>query len=404
MRRFLFVIHYPQFGGPHNQAVRLAEPLRRRGWETVVLLPDEAANAADRLRAAGVETLTVPLERIRASRSPELHLRLARNFRNDVRRIESVLESEGADLALIGGLHNSQAAFAARRGGRAIVWQILDTNSPVAFRRLAMRAVTRLADVVMSTGREVARVHPGALAFGDRLVPYLPPVDVGEFAPDAGRSAAARAELGLGPSDLVVGTVNNLSPMKGHLTFIRAAALLQRRRPNLRFVLLGAAYEHRSDYTRMLLEEAESLGLRVGGELLVVDPGSRVSQLAPALDLFWLTSEPRSEGIPTTVEEAMALGIPVVAADVGGVREIVGDGETGLLVPPRDPEALVAATEPLLDDAVLRRQMGEAARVRAVADFNLDRCADTHMIAFERALEHRAEPGPKLPWAPPWRR
>lgn len=388
MRRFLFVIHYAQYGGPHNQALRLAEPLRERGWETVVLLPDEDGTGAERLRAAGVETLTVPLGRIRATRSPGPHLRLARNFRSDVSRIESVLESEGADLALIGGLHNSQAAFAARRAGRAVVWQILDTNSPIAFRRLAMSAVTRFADVIMSTGHEVARVHPGALAFGDRLVPYLPPVDVGEFAPDPERSAAARSELGLGPGDLVVGTVNNLTPMKGHLTFIRAAAQLRQRRANVRFVLLGAT--HRPDYTQKLLDEAESLGLQVGRELLVVDPGSRVPQLAPALDLFWLTSEPRSEGIPTTVGEAMALGIPVVAANVGGVREIVQDGETGSLVPPRDPEAIVAASEPLLDDPELRRRFGEAARARAVAEFDLDRCADAHVTAFERAIAHRA--------------
>jgi glycosyltransferase involved in cell wall biosynthesis len=387
MRRFLFVIHYPVYGGPHNQALRLAGPLRERGWETVVLLPDEPGNAAERLRAAGVETLTVPLARLRASRSLDPHVRLARNFRGDVSRIESTIRSRDAELALIGGLHNPQGALAARRAGRAIVWQILDTNSPMAFRRLAMTGVTRLADVVMSTGHEVARVHPGALALGGRLVPYLPPVDVDEFAPDPARNAAARSELGLGESDLVVGTVNHLSPMKGHLTFIRAAAHLRRRRPNVRFVLLGATLQ--PEYTRMLLDEAESLDLRVGSDLLVVDPGSRVSQLAPALDLYWLTSERRSEGIPTTVEEAMALGIPVVAANVGGVREIVDDGETGSLVPPRDPEAIVAATEPLLDDPALRRRFGEAARVRAVTEFNLDRCADTHVTAFERALEHR---------------
>ena len=86
----------------------------------------------------------------------------------------------------------------------------------------------------------------------------------------------------------------------------------------------------------------------------------------------------------------MALGIAVVAANVGGVREIVEDEETGSLVPPRDPEALVAASEPLLEDPDLRRQFGEAARARAVAEFDLDRCADTHVTAFERAIEHRA--------------
>jgi glycosyltransferase involved in cell wall biosynthesis len=390
VRRFLFVIHYPVFGGPHNQALRLARPLRERGWETVVLLPDESGNAAERLRAAGVETVKAPFGRIRATRSVGSHVRLARNVRADVGRIESVLSDQDADLVLIGGLHNPHAALAARRAGRAIVWQVLDTNSPMVFRRLAMQGVTRLADVVMSTGHEVARTHPGALALGDRLVPYLPPVDTEEFAPDPEGKAAARAELGLEPSDLLVGTVNNVSPMKGHLTFIRAAAELRRRRPDVRFVLLGATFQDRSDYTRMLLGEAEALGLRLGSEFLLVDPGSRVSELAPALDLFWLTSEPRSEGIPTTVEEAMALGIPVVAADVGGVGEIVRDGETGALVPPRDVQALVAATEPLLDDAARRAQIGEAARRRAVAEFNLDRCADTHVVAFERAIEHRA--------------
>jgi len=386
--RFLFVIHYAVFGGPHNQALRLAEPLRERGWETVVLLPNEDGNAAERLRAGGVETLTIPLGRIRTTRSPGTQLRLARGFRGDVGRIESVVRSRDADLVLIGGLHNSQGALAARRAGRAVVWQILDTNSPMAFRRPAMTAVRRLADVVMSTGHEVARVHPGALALGDRLVPFLPPVDVEEFAPDPGRAAAARSELGLGPSDLVVGTVNVLSPMKGHRTFIRAAAQLRRRRPDVRFVLLGTTLQ--PDYARTLLDEAEALGLRVGSELIVADPGSRVAQLAPALDVFWLTSEPRSEGVPTTVEEAMALGIPVVASDVGGVREIVREGETGALVPPRDVDALVAATEPLLDDPERRRRVGEAARARAVAEFDLDRCADTHLTAFERAIAHRA--------------
>jgi len=299
-----------------------------------------------------------------------------------------VLGREGADLALIGGLHNFQAGFAARRAGRAVVWQLLDTNSPPAFRRLAMRGVTRYADAIMSTGHEVARVHPGALAFGDRFFPFLMPVDVSDFAPDQELTATARSELGLAPTDLVVGTVNNITPMKGHLTFIRAAAQLRQRKPNVRFVLLGAT--HQPDYTQKLLAEAESLGLQVGSDLLVVDPGSRVRQLAPALDLFWLTSEARSEGTPTTVEEAMALGIPVVATNVGGVKEIVWDHETGLLVPPQDPEALVAASEPLLDDPELRRQFGEAARARAVAEFNLERCADTHVAAFERATEHRA--------------
>ena len=389
MRRFLFVIHYPVFGGPHNQALRLAAPLRQRGWETLVLLPDEPGNAAERLRAADVETVTFPLSRLRATRALHPHARLARSFRSDVRRIEALIRSRNVDLVLVGGLHNPHGALTARRVGCAVVWQLLDTRVSMSLRRLMMPLVVRLADVVMTTGQEVGRLHPGATGLGERLVPYLPPVDVERYAPSKEVKLAARAELGFASDDVVVGSVNNFNPMKGHLTFIRAAAALRRRWRTVRFALLGAS-ESRPEYMQMLVNEAESHGLRLGNDLMVVDPGDRVADLAPALDVFWLTSEPNSEGVPTTVEEAMALGIPVVATRVGGVPEIVADGVTGFLVPPRDPQAIVAATEPLLEDDALRRRLGEAGRARAVAEFNLDRCADIHVEAFERALEHRS--------------
>ena len=76
LKRVLFVIHFPVFGGPHNQALRLAHPLLARGWDTVVVLPAEPGNAAERLRAAGVEVVTMPLHRLRASTNPQLLLGL----------------------------------------------------------------------------------------------------------------------------------------------------------------------------------------------------------------------------------------------------------------------------------------------------------------------------------------
>jgi glycosyltransferase involved in cell wall biosynthesis len=109
----------------------------------------------------------------------------------------------------------------------------------------------------------------------------------------------------------------------------------------------------------------------------------------PAFDIFWLTSMPRSEGIPTVIGEAMACGVPVVASDVGGVGEAVADGETGFLVPPSNPEALVTATLPLLEDPALRARMGREARARAERLFALDVCADRHLDGFHRALQRR---------------
>lgn len=385
MRRFLFVIHYPVFGGPHNQALSLAGPLRTRGWETLVLLPDEPGNAAERLRAGGVETLTLPLGRLRASRSLRPHVRLARSFRSDVDRIESLIRSRDIELVVVGGLHNPHGAFAARRTGSAIVWQLIDASSPMSLRRLAMPLVVRLADVVMTCGN-VAAVHPGAMGLGERLVPFPPPVDVHQFVRDPERRAAAREELGLQGEDLVIGNVSNFSREKDHLTFVRAAAVVHRDRPSVRFVILGAQYPHRTSYVENLLREAKSRGLPADS-LTLRDPGGRVAELAPAFDVFWLTST--SESGPAVVGEAMALGLPVVATDVGIVRTALAGG-AGSVVPTRDPAALALATMPYLDDEGVRESAGRAGRLRAPELFSVERCADAHVLAFERALEHAA--------------
>src|ERR1700726_2671448 len=168
------------------------------------------------------------------------------------------------------------------------------------------------ADVVMTTGIRVAQQHPGVIELGHRWLSFYPPIDTTRFhsVSEAG-APVARAELGIEPGVKVVGNVSNINPQKGHATFIRAAAELRKLRPDVQFVILGATYPQHAGYTRSLWTLAESLGLKVGRDLLVRDPGSRVAELAAAFNVFWLTSEPLSEGIPTVLEEAMALETPV---------------------------------------------------------------------------------------------
>jgi glycosyltransferase involved in cell wall biosynthesis/uncharacterized protein YbaR (Trm112 family)/2-polyprenyl-3-methyl-5-hydroxy-6-metoxy-1,4-benzoquinol methylase len=383
--RVLSVIHYPVFGGPHNRNVLIAPLLSEAGIDLTVLLPDEPGDAAERLRAAGLPVVILPLHRIRGSRRLEPHLRLAAGFRGEVKGIRSVIDDGGYDVVLVNGLVNPHAAIAGARQRIGVVWQLLDTHHPVALRRVLMPLVTRLSDVVMSTGMAVAEAHPGARALGDRLVCFFPAVDLDQFEPSGERRHAARAELGLSERDVVVGNVSNLNPMKDHRNFVRAAALVHERRPEVRFVILGAQYEHRSAYVRELLAEAGSLGLEHGESLFIHEPGDRVADLEPAFDVFWLTSQPASEGVPTVVGEAMGLELPVVATDVGSVREAVADGMTGSVVPPLDPASLAEATLPYLDDAELRHATGKAGRERALKLVSVQACAAAHVEALERA-------------------
>jgi glycosyltransferase involved in cell wall biosynthesis len=120
---------------------------------------------------------------------------------------------------------------------------------------------------------------------------------------------------------------------------------------------------------------------------LLGERGDVPEQLA-ASDVFVLSS--RSEGMPMSILEAMAAGLPVVASAVGGIPEIVRDGETGLLVPPGDADALAAALGRLLDDDGLRRRLGAAGRERALDEFDVVRFGDAHVDAYRRALAARA--------------
>lgn len=388
-RRFLFVIHYPVFGGPHNQALRLAEPLAAAGWETVVLLPDEPGNSVDRLRDAGIAVVSAPLSRIRATPDVRRHARLAAGARTDVRTISWVMREEEADLVLLGGLANPQAAIAGRAEGRAVVWQLLDTRLPRAARTAYFPLLAHYADAIMVTGSRVAAVHPGVPGLEERVVSYFPPVDSALFRADPAVRAEARRELGIPADAKVVGTVGNLNPMKGHRTFLRVAARLREERPELRFLLLCADYSDRTAYSQSLWDEAERLGLRLGENLIVRDPGNRLHALAQALDVFLLTSEPRSEGLPTVIGEVMALGKPVVAADVGGVADAVSDGGNGFVIPARDVDAFVAATERLLSDESLAARFSAAA-VDGAEQFSVDASVAAHLEAFERATTRAA--------------
>jgi len=170
-----------------------------------------------------------------------------------------------------------------------------------------------------------------------------------------------REELGIPAHAPVVGTVANFRHTKGHGYLLRAAELVRRSLPEVRFLLVG-----QGPLEAEVRREAERLGL---GET-VIFAGFRedVPRLTAAIDVFALSSV--HEGLSIALMEAMALGKPPVVTRVGGLPELVEDRRQGLLVPPADPPALAAGILAVLQDPDLRSRMGEAARRRA-AEFDI---------------------------------
>jgi len=384
--KVLCVVHSPFFGGPHNEALRLEQPLRRRGWEIEVAIPDEPGSAAARLEAAGVPVHSLPLSRLRASPDPRLLLGFARDFRPSVDRLEETIEATGADVVQIGGLVNPHAAFAARRAGAAVVWQIVDSRAPAPLRRAAMPVVRRYADAVMFDGEALIGLHGGRESLPLQTFVYFPPVDTGRFVPSPESRREVRGDLGIPGDAPVVGTVSGLNPMKGVEFFVDAAAEVAAALPETWFVVVGGAPASHRAYGERLEDRAAQLALP--NPILFAGERADVERWYPAFDVDLITSVPRSEGTTTTALEAQACGVPVVATRVAAVGEVVEDGVTGLLVPPERPRAIAEAVLRLLGDEALRGRMGAAGRKAAIERFDAEHAADVYVRAYEAALAH----------------
>lgn len=243
--------------------------------------------------------------------------------------------------------------------------------------------VARRADAFVAVSREdqrrmieVERVPSAKARFIPNGIPPFP-------APTPGRDI--RAELGIAADTPLVGVVATLRPQKALDVMIRAVPDLRRQVPGATVLLIGGAESPGSTEEARLRAVAADVGAGDGVRFL----GARndVPDLVGALDLACLSSA--FEGSPLSVMEYMEAGKAVVATRVGGVPDLVIDGETGLLVPPQDPPALAAALAALLLAPERRARMGEAGRRRRREKFSIEATARQVEKLYEELLGAR---------------
>jgi L-malate glycosyltransferase len=188
-------------------------------------------------------------------------------------------------------------------------------------------------------------------------------------------AGSVHATLFLPSRSPVVGNIGALVEQKSQHTLIAAAALVVKRVPDVRFVILG------DGPLRPALEE-QIRHLHLERHVFLAGFRPDALELMKDFDVFALSSI--HEGLCTSLVDAMAAEKPAVATAVGGVPEVVADGATGYLVPPRDPEALAARIVRLLNDEALRRRMGTAGLERARRLFTVERMVDGTTGVYER--------------------
>jgi glycosyltransferase involved in cell wall biosynthesis len=197
---------------------------------------------------------------------------------------------------------------------------------------------------------------------------------------DLDRVAAAPAadlhsELWLPHHAPIVGNVAALVPHKGQKHFIEAAVLVLKKVPDARFVIAGEG-ELRASLERQIREH------RLDKHVFLAGFRPDVLSVHKAFDIFVMSSV--TEGLGTSLIDAMACARPIVATRVGGMPEVVVDGRTGLLVPPRDHEAMASAIIALLNDEPRRRDLGTAGLARARDRFSAERMVQDTLRLYQR--------------------
>jgi glycosyltransferase involved in cell wall biosynthesis len=358
--RALFVAPNLARGGAERQWSILLPRLAARGHAVILLTLDGEGSFAEDLREQGIVGFSA---RFRHRRDVAGLVRALRARRYD----PDVVVSQGTSANVVGALLKRLT-----RGAHAVANHTLSPDLLRQNQHRLERLVARNADaaVAVSQAQVPALAEAGFRRDRIRVIP-----NGVELAIDHASRASMRAELGLGDDDFGAFLVATLRPEKRALHFADAVLAAHKRDPRVRGVIVGSGPD---------LAQLEERSRSSAGALVVTGERDDIGRLLPAADAVCLTS--LTEALPMTLLEGMAAGKPVISTAVGGAKEVVVDGETGILVARDDIAAFAAALVQLAGDRQLAAELGRRGLARQRAHYTAESMVDGYDAAL-RELE-----------------
>ncbi len=370
------LIYSLDFGGLENGLVNLVNQLPQARFRHAIICLTRATDFRLRIRRADVEVIELGK---RPGKDPAHYLRLWRELR---RLRPTVLHTR--NLATLEYQWMAWAAGVPVRIHGEHGWDHNDVDGARRKNRLLRRAAAPVVQQFVAMSRHIAEWLADVGVGRDKIRQIYNGVDLTRFGSHDRKPADWPFER---PGSVVVGTVGRMSPVKDQLTLVRAFLRCIEWQPQLartlRLALIGDG---------PILAEARRLLAGANAAQLAWLPGARndVPELLAAFDLFVLPS--LNEGISNTILEAMATALPVIATRVGGNAELVDDRVTGRLVTAASAEEMARAILEYANDASLRRAHGEAARLRTVRHFGLERMVLDYLDLYQSAIEAHGSP------------
>jgi glycosyltransferase involved in cell wall biosynthesis len=364
--KVIHVINGLDTGGAEIMLLRLLSQCDRQRYQFEVISLTDLGEIADSLRKIDVPVRALNLRRATTIPDPSAIFRLAAWLR---RSQPDVVQTWMYHANLVGGIAAKLA------GQRRVIWGIRQTNVDLASVRLRTSLIAKgaaqlsriLPDYILYNSHVSRQAHAALGYADDRAGVIANGFDLEVFKPDSVARGAIRGEMGLGDDTPLVGLIARYDPQKDHATFIAAAGLVHRQLPRAHFVLAGLDIDAGNS---ALVAAITAAGLTSYCHLL----GQRGDIPAIMASLDIACSSSIGEGFPNTIGEAMACAVPCVVTEVGDSAWLVGD--TGRVVPPRDPETLAREIGTLMEaPAAALQSLGTDARERIQAHFSIEAIA-----------------------------
>jgi glycosyltransferase involved in cell wall biosynthesis len=299
-----------------------------------------------------------------------------------------VVVTKGLSSHFLGGL-------ATRKLRTPCVWHVQDFISERTlgiYRRAFGLAARWLPDQIIVDGRTIAGQLPRSLQ--SRITVIHNGVDTNIFRPDLD-GTNVRRELDIPRDHLVIGNVGRLTPWKGQHYLIEAFAQIARDHPRVTLLVVGSPVFDNDAYQRRLLDAVTRLGLEGRVKL----PGYRhdMPEVLAAMDIFAFTSVEKDTS-PLALLSAMSCGLPIIAFDIPGTRELMASDDQFLMIPVADVARLSKALSEVLTNEKLRRTLAAAARKQATLQFSLEKYRDRiEQVLFEALSPDQSGLGAALP-------
>jgi glycosyltransferase involved in cell wall biosynthesis len=377
--KLLFIITGLSTGGAEMMLYKLLSRLGRERFDPVVLSLRERGTLGDRIESLGTPVYTIDMKPgIPTLASIWRLIRTARQLKPDL--IQGWMY-HGNLAAQLAGITAPQPV--------PVIWNIRQSLHSLDSEKAGTAAVIKLLAKLSSYPAQIlynsktSAIHHEELGYKVEKTKIIPNgFDTDLFAPSTAARNSLRSELDLVENVFLIGLMGRDHPQKDHANFLQAAAILLQTRPDVHFVLAGTGITRENI---ALQDVIKTLGLTKRIHLL----GERddMARLTAALDIA-SSSSSYGEAFPNVIGEAMSCGISCVVTDVGDSAWIVGD--TGRVVPARDPQALAHAWKELIDRGSMDREMlGKQARTRIIEYFSLDSVVAHYEALYKSLLSQK---------------